>query len=168
MGIDFKISNTSPLGQFLERYFPLLFGLAFIWVVCAFGYLFFRRLRKGSIFPRLNPNEIIYQEFTASGCSYKTWWTKSGGAKNCLKLVVTVNELWITSWFPFNIMSETCDLEHRIPKDRIKKISVLKSHWSSVFLIDFLTDTGLERRVKIIPKNGKKFIHALDPDGKLQ
>ncbi len=59
--------------------------------------------------------EIVYQEFFASGASRKNILTKLGGARNCLRLLVTRDFLWVTSWFPFSIIAPVYDLEHIVP-----------------------------------------------------
>jgi hypothetical protein len=157
----------SDLSQF-DQYFAWLFAIAIVWNLIWFGRKWYLRNKRGSIFPKISPNEILFQEYTASGRSYKTWFTKLGGARNCLKLIVTPTELWVTSWFPFNLLVDEFDLEHRIPKSRITNLILAKSFLSKSFLIKFVTEAGSPRQLQIWPTNWKQFIEALDPDGKLQ
>lgn len=65
--------------------------------------------------PMFRKEEIVYQEFFASGASRKNILTKLGGARNCLRLLVTRDFLWVTSWFPFSIIAPVYDLEHIVP-----------------------------------------------------
>ena len=82
--------------HFADKNFLLLFGITAVWVFLGFGWRWLKRIRRGSIFPEIAPGQIRYQEWTASGRSYKNWYTQLGGANNCLKLVVTDDELWVT------------------------------------------------------------------------
>src|SRR6185369_12562643 len=85
-------------------------------VIGCFVWLYVRALRKR---PRFEPSDVVFQERFASGCSQKNVLTKLGGARNCLRLVVTRRFLWVTSWFPFSLIAPFYDLEHVIPLDSI-------------------------------------------------
>ena len=78
--------------------------------------------RAFAVTPTVAPSDIIYQEWYASGHSRKNILTRIGGARNCLRLVVTKDLLWITSWFPFSLITAFYDLEHVIPRDQIMSV----------------------------------------------
>ena len=58
--------------------------------------MFWRRKQR-NLFPD-EAKGVIYEEKMASGRSHKNWYSKLGGAKNCLRLVITDTELWITQF----------------------------------------------------------------------
>jgi len=117
------------------------------------AYLYYRRKTRGITFPTLDKNEILYVEKTASGRSMKNFMTQYGGARNTLKVVVTPNELWLTSWFPFSLLIEIFDLEHRINKEDIINIE----QEDKVFRVTFKTQDELEKTVEILPKKIQEF-----------
>jgi hypothetical protein len=67
------------------------------------GYIVWLYVRALRMKPRFEPSDIVFQERFASGCSQKNILTKLGGARNCLRLVVTRSFLWVNlmvSFFP--------------------------------------------------------------------
>jgi hypothetical protein len=141
--------------------FILLFIAVAIWNILAFSYLFYKRRKRGSLFPEVATDDIIFTERTASGCSHKSMFTKFGGATNCLKIVITNNELWTTSWLPFSLFIEKLDMEHRIRKDRILSIEKQKTLSGTSFIIHFETDNHSEKTIQLYPKNPIAFSRAM-------
>jgi hypothetical protein len=74
-----------------------------------------RYVRSIQMRPSFTQADVVFQEWFASGCSQKNIITKIGGARNCLRLVVTGSFLWVTSWFPFSLIAPLYDMEHVIP-----------------------------------------------------
>jgi hypothetical protein len=81
-------------------------------------------------------------------------------ASNCLTVIVTDHEVWITSFFPFTTLLGMADLEHRIPRDRITNVD---RDWRRIRL-DFVTPVGTSRRLTLRLWNAIGFTEALDPD----
>jgi hypothetical protein len=151
------------MGSQVEKYFWVIAVAAILFNV----WLALRRYHRGGInFPQISPEEILYREYTASGRSDKSWL--GAAAENCIKLVVTPAELWITSWFPFILVIGPLDIEHRIPKSKITKITLPQSFLSGSVKIDFLTESGTRRQLELWPRNRDKLIEALDLAGKVQ
>src|SRR5262245_41064638 len=72
--------------------------------------------------PSIHMTNVLYQEWFASGCSTKNILTQLGGGNRCVRLVITKDLLWVTSWFPFSLLAPSYDLEHVIPLDRITEV----------------------------------------------
>jgi hypothetical protein len=108
--------------------------------------------------PKLQKNDIIFEDRFASGNSRKNFLTQLGGARNCLRLVVTRDLLWVTSWFPFSLITTFYDLEHIIPRNRISKI---ETNSGEVLLI-FTDESGATRSLKLLPRNVTDFLTALN------
>jgi hypothetical protein len=70
------------------------------WIPIWFGWLFYRHKKYGIVFPKLPPEEIRFHEGMASGRSFKTFFTRIGGARKCLRVTVTNTEVWIRPFFP--------------------------------------------------------------------
>lgn len=138
---------------------PLWINICITSAVIAFLALNYIRSFKAK--PRFSPNEIVFQEWFASGASQKNIFTKFGGAHNCLRLVVTKDWLWVTSWFPFSVIAPIYDLEHVIPFSAIKDIRRQRSFGRAVFVILFTTRRGVTRAIKISPKDPEAFSRSL-------
>jgi len=126
-----------------------------------FGYfvsLFMQARRRR---PRFEPADVVFQEWNASGCSQKNILTKLSGARNCLRLVVTRNILWVTLWFPFSLFAPIYDLEHVIPLDAI--MSVRRSHFLGrrTFLLSYRDSAGGTHTLRLIPRQPDEFIQRL-------
>ncbi|MCW3096564.1 MAG: hypothetical protein JWL77_2182 [Chthonomonadaceae bacterium] len=138
-----------------------------IWAVLSLsfiGYIITARKRRGppSVSPTISPSRILYQENFASGRSLEDGITRIGGAHNCLKLVVTQDELWVTALFPFSLFLGPYDLIHRIPKQKI--LSVRESTRFLLgrrLLIEFTCPNGKTATLELAPKNVDGFLQAL-------
>ena len=144
----------SPLRQ-------ILYWLSFLPSLVFLGYIIERNVAARRMRPHLAKDEIIYQENFASGCSQKNFLTKIGGASNCLRLIVTRDLLWITSWFPFSLLGPIYDLEHVIPLRRINSVQPTRVFSVDCLLLSFTDETGVSHSVKISPKNRERFVRAL-------
>jgi hypothetical protein len=111
--------------------------------------------------PLIQKNDIVFQEWFASGCSTKNLFTRFGGAHNCLRLVITREILWVTGWFPFSLLTGFYDLEHVIPLNRIVSFEANQGWLSNVVIVSYLDDTGSRRSLRLIPKNAAGFVGAL-------
>jgi hypothetical protein len=150
-----------PLPDFLQHNFNWLFLLCFLWVVVAFGFLYYRHKRTGIVFPQSPPGTIRFEERTASGCSHRTVFTKPGGARNCLQVTVTDTEVWIRSYFPFNVLAQQFDLEHRIPRASIMGVQPKQSAFVRAILLDYRDDRGQTHRLSLAMKKPDDFLSAL-------
>ena len=135
--------------------------LSIVASVGCFGYLVWLFVRARKTRPRFEPTEVVFQERYASGCSQKNILTKLGGARNCLRLVVTRRVLWVTSWFPFSLITPFYDLEHVIPLDAI--ISVRRSSFlgRATLLLSYRGSEGDEHTLRLLPKQPDAFIQSL-------
>ena len=115
-------------GQFPWMLWPLWAVLSLSFIGCM---IYFRKkLGPNPVFPAISPSSILYQENFASGRSLEDGITRIGGARHCLKLIVTKEELWVMSWFFPAFFIAPYDLIHRIPKQNI-----LSLQESSRFLV---------------------------------
>jgi hypothetical protein len=114
--------------------------------------------------PRIQTSEIIYEEWYASGHSRKNLLTMCGGARNCLRLVVTKDLLWVTSWFPFSLFTPFYDLEHVIPRDQILSVRQSWGLFGRSFLVSLRDDRGNEQSLKLWPWRPTAFRESLRDD----
>ena len=149
--------------DFIHRYFEFAFASGIGWILLWIGAsVFFRRSRSKEIFPR-KPEGSIFYERTASGRSNLNFFTKIGGARNCLMVAVTQQELIVKPWFPFNMMflPEIYDLEHRIPRAyilSIKKGGIL--FWKNI-TIEFQDTDGATHSISLVLRGLDDFLKAL-------
>lgn len=125
------------------------------------GFTVWRFIRAIRTAPPYDKSDVIYQEQFASGCSQKNILTQFGGARNCLRLVVTRRFLLVTSWFPFSLITPMYDLEHVIPLESI--ISARRSRYlfQNTFLITYRGADGCEHTLRLVSKRPEDFIRSL-------
>lgn len=146
--------------RFFEENFVMIFCLAATWAVASTAFIAWRRSRRDPIFPALDEVVVRFRERFASGVSHRSWFTRLGGARNCLSVTLTDSELWITTFFPFTTMVGSSDLEHRIPTSRVLAVV----HRGSRVTIDFATETGDRRRFVLWLRQASEFIAAWPED----
>ena len=111
--------------------------------------------------PCIKPTDIIYQEWFASGHSRKNILTRLGGARNCLRLVVTKDLLWVTSWFPFSLFTAFYDLEHVVPRDQILSVRRSRAFLMSSILLIFRDAYGAQHTLSLYPWRQAEFLRSL-------
>lgn len=97
----------------------------------------------------------------ASGHSKKNILTMIGGARNCLRLVVTDELLWVTTWFPFKIFSTFYDLEHVIPLPSITDMHLASFLGIERLEITYIDVIGKSHTVAVVPKDWPAFLQAI-------
>jgi hypothetical protein len=115
--------------EFAQHHHSALMMLALAWITFVVLASVVVRLRNGkSLVPR-RPHGALYFERTASGHSNRNVVTRLGGARNCLQVAVTADELRIVPMVPFNLMfmPEIFDLEHSIRLGDVREVSVHSS-----------------------------------------
>jgi hypothetical protein len=111
--------------------------------------------------PSIEPSDIIYQEWFASGHSRKNILSQLGGARHCLRLVVTEDLLWVTSWFPFSLFTAFYDLEHIIPKAQIVSVHRSRAFLFPSVLLTFRDARGAEHTLNLSPWRQAEFLRSL-------
>jgi hypothetical protein len=112
--------------------------------------------------PRIQKNDILYQEWFASGCSTKNILTQLCGGNNCVRLVITKDLLWVTSWFPFSLLAPTYDLEHVIPLDWITEVEHERGFLLKGIRLTYVDAYGAAHSLKLVPKNEEGFLRAME------
>jgi hypothetical protein len=140
------------------------FYTIYLWISVAlsipFGiYLIHRYVVARRNRPIIQNSDILFEERFASGSSMKNILTQFGGAHNCLRLVVTKDWLWVTSWFPFSLITTFYDLEHVIPRNRISAIEAESN--SRIIRLTYTDQSGSTHSLKLIPKDATGFMRAL-------
>jgi hypothetical protein len=125
------------------------------------SYLIYKYILAVQNRPRIQKSDILYQEWFASGSSMKNILTRFGGARSCLRLVVTKDVLWVTSWFPFSLITPFYDLEHVIPLNRITNIESRERFIGREVHLTY-ADTNVEpHSLRLIPRDEEGFLRAI-------
>ena len=157
--------NEPP--QQIQRFFDALHGNQIIFSIqlllsaVFLGYMIQRYIVGMINKPKLNKQDIVYQEYFASGSSHKNILTRLGGASRCLRLVVTKELLWVTSWFPFSMFAALYDLEHVIPLKKILSVEGQQSAMGQSLLLTFQDNQRKNHKLQLRPKNAEQFVEAL-------
>ena len=148
------------IDTFVREHFSALFLLSVAWLVGNFGWRYYRHRQRGISFPPLTSVHVRFHEGTASGNSDKSFFSRFGGARNCLRVTVTDDEVWVRSFFPFYLITES-DLEHRIPRDAITSAQLARSTFRRSVLLDFRLPDGSSRRLSLFLRDPESFLAAL-------
>jgi hypothetical protein len=148
----------------MNDFLQLLYYLSFVPALVLFGYMVQRYIVALRNRPDIAKEDIVYQERFASGASQKNVLTKLGGARNCVRLVVTRDLLWVTSWFPFTIFAAVYDLVHVIPLRSISSIQQERFFGSDSLLLSYSDSSGRRHSLRLIPKNRQSFLRAVQPE----
>ena len=145
----------------MTDYHSIVFWLSLLPAVVFFGYIIQRHVVAFRTRPNIAKEDIIYQEYFASGASQKNILTKLGGARNCLRLVVTRDLLWVTSWFPFSLIAPIYDGVHVIPLPSISSVQPARFFGSDSLLLSYSDVSGRSHSLRLIPKNRERFLTAI-------
>ncbi|HJS07234.1 MAG TPA: hypothetical protein VJ809_06220 [Pirellulales bacterium] len=146
------------LQQVIRDNFLLLWAAAVAWCIGGMAFLLWRRSRRGPHFPDRDEVNVLFKEKWTSGRSCKSLFTRLGGANNCLRVVVTDNELWIAPHFPFSAFAGQFDLDHRISRDVIKNI---EQNGRKV-TVEFAVEECQTRKVELRLRNPDAFVTAIE------
>jgi hypothetical protein len=140
---------------------PVLYWLSIIATAAVLLWAALRYFRAVRDRPRFEAADVVFQEWFASGCSQMNIITKLGGARNCLRLVVTKKFLWVTSWFPFSLIAPFYDMEHVIPLDAIVSVRHSRFVGRDTLLLTYLDSAGDTHTLRLLPKKPNDFITSL-------
>lgn len=135
--------------------------LAGILIICYIVRAYINAVRRR---PRLQKTDIVYQEWFASGVSERNILTRQGGAHNCLRLVVTHDVLWVTSWPFLTLLAVTCDLDHVIPLHSIKQVERSRKFRLDTLLLTYANCDNELVTLRLVPRHKDKFLHSLGVD----
>lgn len=138
-----------------------LFWLTLVPAIVFLGYIIRQNVVAFRTRPRIAKKEILYQEFFASGASQKNVLTKLGGGSNCVRLVVTRDILWVTSWFPFSLIAPIYDGVHVIPLPSISSVQPSRYFGSDSLLLSYHDACGRTHTLRLLPKHQERFLAAI-------
>lgn len=145
---------------FFRQHFFTLFFFALVWVIGNSAWRFYRHRQRGISFPPLKSVHVRFHEGAASGNSDKNSFSRMGGARRCLRVTVTDDEVWVRPFFPFNLITES-DLEHRIPVSSITFAQLADSKLGRRVLLNFRLPDGDSRRLSLDLREPDHFLAAL-------
>ena len=149
---DFSMTTTpSHVAYWIA---PALVGLTMLLAVRA--YLVGLRTR-----PKLRPEEILFEEHFVSGASLRNPLTRCCTANNCLRLVVTKEILWITSWFPAAMFTALFDLEKVISLERIMSVETTQFFGRSQLVLNYVDAGGVKRGVRLATRKREAFLQVV-------
>jgi hypothetical protein len=145
--------------------FWLLFVVAIIFNVVVV--LFFKFISKSSIPTKPTENEMmIFEESGSSGFSRKSIISKLGGARNCLRVVVTNEAIYISPISPFNWIlvgpvASLYDLQHHILRTNLVSLKAVEADQHSVD-IEYHDNKGILKSMQVSLKNRDQFMGVVN------
>ena len=121
------------------------------------------RLRTGKPLRPVAPPGARFFERRASGNCLDTIWGRLGGARNCLLVSLTDEELYITPQFPFNLMflPEIYGLEERVPLGRLRACVSIDRWYGNSLRLEFSRENGADGRFSLRLRNRDEFVAVL-------
>lgn len=130
--------------------FLWLWPIAPIWVAGVIGFSIFRRKNAGkALFPK--PAEgATFIERGASGRSLMNFWSRIGGARNCLIVSVTRTDIFITPMFPFNLMflPDIYGLELQVERESIVTVEQRSGFLGSTVIVRWGQGNAFELQLR--------------------
>jgi hypothetical protein len=145
----------------IPKLYTIYYWLSSILFVLMMAYLIYKYVQAVENRPRIQKDDILYQEWFASGNSMKNILSQLGGARSCLRLVVTKDLLWVTSWFPFSLIAPFYDLEHVIPLNRIIRVESKERFLGREVRLTYADTNGDTHSLRLIPKDEEVFLRAI-------
>ena len=146
----------------IESHFVLFWWACVAWAASMFAAKYYWHKSRGRFLKDPPDSEIIYKESWASGRSMKSFRTRLGGASNCLKLMLTSDNLLITPVFPFSILGPELDLIHAIPIESIVSLDHDAAFFRKPLRIRFRNEDGTEGEVEVISRKPQEFEAAIE------
>jgi hypothetical protein len=156
-GLVLLVPSAEDRGAKMKVYYWIS-SFLFILMCAYIAYKYFLALQNR---PRIQKNDILYQEWFASGCSTKNILTQFGGWNNCVRLVITKDLLWVTSWFPFSLLTPAYDMEHVIPLRWITEVESKRSGMWKGLSLTYIDANGASHTLKLVPRNEEDFLRAI-------
>jgi len=133
-----------------------------IYVALGLGYRVVRHKKRAVRFPAPGEYKVLYEDRRASGRSLENMMTRLGGARNCLRLTITPDELWTTTWFS-QLSGDSYDLEHRIKKQDIVSVGKASGLFKGgTLVVEYRRENGSQARLELTPKRYEEFKQALE------
>lgn len=144
--------------QFVLDHFLVIWCTSFACTIAYGAWQLRKRRIHGPHFPDRSGVTVVFEEKWASGRSFKSWFTRFGGANNCLRVTLTSDELWITPHFPFSAFGKTIDLDHRI---ELTDLINVERRRKSVVRLEFVLSDEPTRIVELRLRKMDEFLAAL-------
>jgi hypothetical protein len=141
---------------------PWFFLATTVWVVAWVAGTAMYRAGRGKLFPRTPPDAVFSESWT-SGRSERNFLTSLGGARNCLRVVLTPERLAIDAEFPFNLVPVELlyDNVQDIPVSAIGRVSERDGLLGRTVVVDFDRLDGRPSRYSLRLRSPDAFISAV-------
>ena len=143
----------NKLFQFLASNFNSFFLVCVLWVV---GNVLFTLWRRGKK-PKINKENVLYEERWQSGRSFRSFFTQFGGARNCLNTIFFKDHIVVKLHFPFYLFYPgLLGLEHTIPYRRIISCGMENFFGMRQVVLVFTNEKGQEEKLAFTAKDPEK------------
>jgi hypothetical protein len=140
------------MANFLQDHFDLLLVVTLLWTALWMGYGLWRRSRRGPHFPRVRDVSVIFRDDFVG-----VRWPKPRSFRGGMIVIVTTDELWVTTCLPFTAVAGLYDLERRIPLNTITNVQ-RDGKW---FYLEFTRADGSTSYIALRIRKGNQFLAAL-------
>ena len=107
--------------------------------------------------PKINKENVLYEERWRSGRSFRSIFTQYGGARNTLNIIFLKDHIIIKQHFPFDLFaSEILGLEHTIPYRRVISCDTETFFGMKRIALVFTNENGQKEKFVFTAKDPEK------------
>jgi hypothetical protein len=145
--------------QFHDHLYWYIQGFFLLMLVISVLY----RIQKGKPLHHRNPDESLFAERLVSGTSFRTWFSRIGGARRSLVVALTPEHLIVRPIFPFTLLfiPELFGLENTIPLTHLREVKDSRLWGRDGVEITFENTGGAPERLWLRLRRREAFYHAL-------
>lgn len=140
----------------------IVIGFLVVWVLgtaISVWYAIAGIKKTNLIFGNISADPFIFQEKRCSGYSKKSIFTRLGGARNVLEVIVTDKELCIKGIMSlFTFIGTKYDLSHRVPLGNVTNVKLVKKNIE----LQLKTAKGSTSDIVLTLKNPGDFLAAMN------
>ncbi|QJQ06616.1 hypothetical protein EJG51_013055 [Undibacterium piscinae] len=147
----------------MQDNFWALYTVAFGWIVLvAIASVLYRKI-KSKPMRIVKPENSLFMERWTSGRSLRNFVSRLGGARNCLFVAVTRNELIVRPHFPFTMffLPEIYGLEIVVPRSAVRSVEIKSGLLGSSVLLNIDRSPGESFRLELRLRAPTEFAQAM-------
>jgi hypothetical protein len=149
--------------RFIQDHFWLVYGAAITWVIALALVSAIFRKAKGKSLCVVEPANALFVERWTSGRSLGNFIGRLGGARNCLFVAVTRDQLIVRPHFPFSMLflPEIYGLEMTVERASVRDVSLVSGMLGSRSLVTIEKSPGTRFQFELRLRDPDDFERAL-------
>jgi hypothetical protein len=154
----------SPSFQWIDDFAQSMFTSWFVLFLAMLAASVLYRKAKGKTLRVYAPELALFEERWTSGRSLRNFWSRIGGAQNCLYVALSQDELMVRPHFPFSLLflPEIYGLEVTVPRSGVRVDEVKSGILGNRVLLTVETSPGKRHQLELKLRAPVEFTRALN------